>query len=224
MSTEQKSAVYKKIHDVTASIDLVAKLGQAPSVMGGFRFQAWADVLKAVREACVKHDLIIRPSVTEHRVTPVARQGKADMYYHYVSLAFDIEDVATGESVQCTWSGEGSDTGDKGLQKAITSGTKYFLLKLFMIPDSETVDTDGEAQDSAPVANGRPATQPNTESFDKQEADAYVKGLNLDAKQKMALKTAAGENYVEPMLRAKRAGCESFAEVMSYLVDGEAPK
>jgi len=44
-------AVAEKIHAVTAGVDAVLKMGKAPDAMGGFKFQAWPDVLKAVREA-----------------------------------------------------------------------------------------------------------------------------------------------------------------------------
>ncbi len=48
-----------------------------------------------------------------------------------------------GSSVKNTAAGEGLDqNGDKGTYKAITGATKYFLLKLFLIPTGDDPETD----------------------------------------------------------------------------------
>lgn len=117
-----------------------------------FKYQAWDDVLPAVRNACVEVGVQIRPSV----VSMTNENGHV-----VVQMQFTIVDASTGESDQFIWFGEAKGNDDKGVQKAITSCTKYALLKYFLIPIIDDTDTDAHAGvDVAPAKSKAKAPAP----------------------------------------------------------------
>ena len=101
-----------------------------------FKYQAWDDVLPAVRNACVEVGVQIRPSVLQ-----MTNEGG----HVVVQMQFTIVDASTGVLDQFIWFGEAKGNDDKGVQKAITSCTKYALLKYFLIPIIDDTDTDAHA-------------------------------------------------------------------------------
>jgi hypothetical protein len=52
--------------------------------------------------------------------------------------------------VSCRWYGQGIDSGERGVGKAMTYAEKYFLLKFFNIPtDEDDPDKSGKAESAA---------------------------------------------------------------------------
>ena len=114
----------------------IEKDGTAPEMLGSFKFVSWDALAPKVGDAMAKHDVFILPEVLD-AVTVEAGQtarGKTN-YRTTVRLRFEV--IGGGHSKQILWFGQGDDTGDKSLQKAVTSGYKYFLLKLFLASGAE---------------------------------------------------------------------------------------
>lgn len=106
-----------------------------------FKYQAWDDVLPAVKMACVEHGLAVIPEVKE-----VIRGDKK------VTVLMNYHLLSGSESMVVSYAGEALDNDDKAIQKAITSATKYFYLKTFMIPIEGEEDPDGSASIAKPNA------------------------------------------------------------------------
>ncbi len=126
-----KLSLAAKVLAVSRSIGAVEKNGLNAHFK--FKYQAWDDVLPAVRNACVEHGVQITPSISS---------CTHDGQHVLVHMTFTVKDADTGESDQFAWFGEAKGNDDKGIQKAITSCTKYALLKYFMIPIVDDTDTD----------------------------------------------------------------------------------
>lgn len=143
---EASKAVAAKLLEVMKDVSAVPKKKK-----GGvnYEFQAWEDVLPAVRQSCIKHGLVIVPSMGASDIGTWTAKSGGESAVHNVPLRFKIIDADTGESIEAEWSGEARDVSDKGKQKAATSGMKYWLLKLFMVPDEASVATDEEAHSVA---------------------------------------------------------------------------
>lgn len=146
--------VAKKILDVMKDVDVVEKTSK-----GGvsYKFQAWEDVLPAIRAAMLKHGLVIVPSMGPSEITEWEGKG-SKMAAHNVPLKFTLIDSDSGESLEAEWSGESRDVSDKGKQKAATSGMKYWLLKLFMVPAEDDVAHDEQAPSLAKAAAAQVAS------------------------------------------------------------------
>ncbi len=131
-----------KVLAVSRSIGAVEKNGLNAHFK--FKYQAWDDVLPAVRNACCEHGVQITPSISS---------CTHDGQHVLVQMTFTVKDSDTGETDQFCWFGEAKGNDDKGIQKAITSCTKYALLKYLMIPIVDDTDTDAHG----PV---KPAAKP----------------------------------------------------------------
>ena len=134
-----------KVLAVSRSIGAVEKNGLNQHFK--FKFQAWDDVLPAVRNACVEHGV---------QITPTVRNVTHDGQHVLVEMAFTVRDTESDQRDEFTWFGESKGNDDKGIQKAITSCTKYALLKYLMIPivDDTDTDADGPAKPAAKLGPG----------------------------------------------------------------------
>lgn len=164
-------SVAKKIMAVSKEIGHIEKGGFNQHFK--FKFQAWEDVLPAVRNACLNNGLAILPSVTDVQV-----QGDRSI----VKMDVRFEDAETGDHLTLQWAGEAKDAQDKGVQKAITSGFKYLLLKAFLIPSEE------EETDAAP-----PIPEPPKELTPEDK----VKAFHMTKDQGQALKDKTGLGKAE---------------------------
>jgi hypothetical protein len=121
----------QKVLKVSQAIGCVEKNGLNAHFK--FKYQAWDDVLPAVRNACIEHGVQITPTVLD------ARNDNGHVIVH---MMFLVKDVDSDQVDEFAWFGEAKGNDDKGIQKAITSCTKYALLKYFMIPIVDDTDTD----------------------------------------------------------------------------------
>lgn len=88
-------------------------------------------------------------NVREYEISPTKSGIKqfctvADGNYSFL-------DVDSEEEIKGTWCGTGTDTGDKGIYKAITGGIKYILMTNFLIPTGE--DPENEIPDRTDKVN-----------------------------------------------------------------------
>jgi hypothetical protein len=127
-----------KVLKVSQSIGCVEKNGLNAHFK--FKYQAWDDVLPAVRNACIENGVQITPTVLD------ARHDNGHVIVH---MMFLVKDVDSDQVDEFAWFGEAKGNDDKGIQKAITSCTKYALLKYFMIPIVDDLDPDGDAPKKA---------------------------------------------------------------------------
>lgn len=157
-----KAGLLQKIANVYASSTLVVKGGFNPHFK--YKYVTEADILEMIRPLLVENRLLVLPTTrrTETR-------GNEGGNITELEIDFEIFDIDTGESVVCTFVGEGQDKGDKGAYKAYTGAVKYFLMKTFGVPtgDDPEVGSDADKEQveankprTTPSANGRFASPP----------------------------------------------------------------
>lgn len=90
-------------------------------------------VLQRAGDALAKYGVTIFPSITSTEVNVTERQGKTPRIDAQVIFLMVVTDGK--DKIECGWTGYGSDyaTPDKAVYKAITSGHKYFEMKLLNI-------------------------------------------------------------------------------------------
>jgi len=154
--------VAKKILEVSRLVGRVEKGGYNSSQK--FHYQAWEDVLPAVRDACIDVGLLVVTSCDSvDRST--YKKGEDEKQRVTVNCSFRFIDTDTGTALEVNWAGEAEAYDDKAIQKAITSATKYCFLKVFMIPVKGDIDPDGDH-------GGEPSqSRPPTESRNKPAVD-----------------------------------------------------
>lgn len=130
-----------------------------------------SDVAEGVRERCIEAGLLIFTCIHN-----VEREPMPDGKRFMTSIEMGITVVCpeTKETQIFHWRGAGEDPSDKGLQKAITNGLKYWMLKTFLI---------GSDGDDAELSNDR----------DTASATPKKKDVDFDAQEVKARHVAAVE-------------------------------
>ena len=188
-------SIYAKLLAAQKSITAIAKTGHNTHFK--YDFFEEREVLKVAREALNDAGLVFFYSVdgvVDREV--VTSKGREELLTD-VTMSCTIYDAETGESVTGGAIGRGQDGQDKGINKAIVAGLKYWLLKVLMIPtDDDTERTENtNAGGNAPRPKGRSAPAPATDDmidcpecggpmWDNREGKKSPKSPDLKCKDK----------------------------------------
>lgn len=202
-----------KVLAVSRSIGAVEKNGLNQHFK--FKFQAWDDVLPAVRNACVEHGVQITPTV--NRVTH-------DGQHVLVEMAFTVRDAESDQRDEFVWFGESKGNDDKGIQKAITSCTKYALLKYLMIPiiDDTDTDADGPAKPTAKAPAPTKVTVEDARAVLRHSVKTRwqeLGGTNSHFTQLRELAVAKGVDIFEMVDAALADGCSNIEDIEQYVLE-----
>ena len=90
-------------------------------------------ILSIVGRVLAENGVMIIPAVSDEQIEVVNPKPNQTRYDSLITLRMTVTDGA--DSFESMWIGRGSDymTPDKATYKAITSGHKYYLMKLFNI-------------------------------------------------------------------------------------------
>lgn len=152
--------IYQAIAAVMADVGAVGK--DATNQYDKYRYRSIDAVMNAMHPAMAKHHVFVTPEVLEQsREERQSAKGGTMIYsVSKVRYTFYTDD---GSSVQATVIGEGSDRGDKSMNKAMSAAFKYALFQVFCIPTEEMVDSEKDSAEFAPKAPAsvqQPAQQP----------------------------------------------------------------
>lgn len=138
-------------------------------------------ILQKAGDALSRNGVVIIPSITSTEIKATERQGKPPRLDAQVSFLMTVTDGT--EKHESDWVGFGTDysTPDKAVYKAITSGHKYFEMKLLNIgignEDGEHENGEekkvGKVSQSAPVRNPAPVAKVTNEIITATEWEAF---------------------------------------------------
>lgn len=98
-----------------------------------------------IRELFDKYRIIIVPNVESVQQDEITNKFGGKGYHYLLTMTFTLINGDDNDDREiASWMGEASDYGDKGINKAETAGTKYFLMRLFNV--SEKGDEDADKQ------------------------------------------------------------------------------
>jgi len=167
----EKARLYKKIAATQKQLHYIKKDGRFKSPKANYNFAQEADVMMAIRDALLDNGLTVLTSWSE-RGSEIVDNGRYRV--ETAMINGQIIDQDTGESVSVSYPATGADygTGDKAVWKMITGGTKYFLLKTFLVPTFDRdIDTTKPGKDDPEYMSD--------EDHAKAEADKkLLEGLN----------------------------------------------
>ncbi|MEE9452678.1 MAG: ERF family protein [Gammaproteobacteria bacterium] len=121
-----------------------------------------SDVISACSKAMQKHQVFMLSSVLKRECNPYETRGNKNAFLVSVQLRVTFIDVDSGESLSSIFYGDGSDSDDKGIYKAITGAQKYALMKTFLVATG-----DDPEKEAACLHAG--ATQSPSNHFDKDK-------------------------------------------------------
>jgi hypothetical protein len=181
------SSLVKKLASVMQEVKYVQKRGK--NNFHGYTYATEADVAEKVREALAEKNVVMIPNMVSHDVREKTNQKGNTEYIVTVIMEFTLMDGDSGESIKLQMAGQGQDSGDKGIYKAITGAQKYAMMKAFMIPTGDDPEAD-ESVDERNEAKPEPKkVVPMSEAKKEKEPPASERQIN-------AIKAIAKRNNV----------------------------
>lgn len=148
--------IYEAIAAVMADVGAVGK--DATNTFDKYKYRSIDAVMNAMHPAMVKHGVFVTPEVIDQ--TREEREGKNGTLMIYsvtkVKYTFFTDD---GSSVQAVVIGEGSDRGDKSMNKAMSAAFKYALFQVFCLPTAEMIDSETDSPELMPKKEKQPEPQ-----------------------------------------------------------------
>lgn len=131
--------IYQKIVEIGRKVKALPKNRKNPQQ--GFMFRGIDDCMNVLHDSFAEAGVFIIPTAETYEVSErVTKQGTIQ---YCTRCRFRFQFVAEdGSSISSTVIGEACDTGDKGMNKAMSIALKYALLQMFLIPTEEKKDPD----------------------------------------------------------------------------------
>jgi len=132
-----------------------------------------ADVSDVVREKLAEVDVAVIPYVQSLAFREI--QGK-EKPIPVATVIMDLTFVYGEERLTVRTVGEGMDSGDKNVYKAMTGAVKYALLKAFLLPTGDDPEKDNKDEESEDPTTAEPVkTEPTLVKPQASEAPACPK-------------------------------------------------
>lgn len=123
-----------KLAAIGKEIGAVDKSGK--NSQQNYNYIEYGVVAGRIRELFDKYHIIIVPSVDNVSTDQIENKYGNKGYHFVLTMTFELINGEDKEDREvASWAGEASDYGDKGINKAETAGTKYFLMRLFNISE-----------------------------------------------------------------------------------------
>jgi len=175
------------------------------NVQQGFMYRGYDDVLNALNPLLGKHGVFVLPNVIERTEGERATARGGIMYVVNLHVKYRFYGPA-GDYVEASAWGEGTDSGDKATNKAMTGALKYILFQAFAISTSENSDGDastpeetvGTVQAYRPRGTVAPAQQQGGATDAQMRAIfAISKKKDLPAPNSHSLTVAEASAWIE---------------------------
>jgi hypothetical protein len=162
----QETTIYRKLLAAQKTITGIAKTGHNKHF--DYAFFEEREVLKVAREALNDAGLAFFYSVEGVQDREVkTTKGKEELLTD-VFMVCTIADAESGETFTGKAIGRGQDGQDKGVNKAIVAGLKYWLLKTLMIPTNDDTERDEHTNPDGNAASGQKAQAPQQRPAPRQ--------------------------------------------------------
>lgn len=141
--------IYEAIANIMRKVKAIDKTRK--NQQQGFMFRGIDDVMNELHTLFAEEGVFILPKVqsfdvsekvTEKFDTYTKQTKKSILYYTRATIEFHFT-AKDGSEVVAINVGEAMDSGDKGMNKAMSIALKYALMQMLLIPTAEDKDPDG---------------------------------------------------------------------------------
>ena len=129
--------ILKKLNAIFQEVGEVKKDGLNKAF--NYAYVTEAQLKRVLQPLLKKYGVIFKLDVVEQKID---FSGK--MPLTLITVRYTFFDTESGESLEGTFCSQGSDTGDKGVFKAVTGAIKYILSSVFLIPTGGDPEEDEE--------------------------------------------------------------------------------
>ncbi len=169
--------IYQKLIEVRKAVPGLKKSNK------GFEYSyvSSSQTLTALRKAMDDEGLLLIPQVLSAGVKDHTTSKGNHQFFTLLEMKFIwVNADNPEEKICCDWYGQGLDSGEKGVGKALTYAEKYFFLKFFNIPtDKDDPDTDQDKDKKQPTRDkgGKTELPKDTEKKGTMSANKYLEIL-----------------------------------------------
>lgn len=186
--------IYESICKVMEELGAVGKTSK--NQQQGFMYRGIDAVMNALNPLLSKHHVFVVPEVLNHTREERQSSKGGNLIYSIatVKYTFYAED---GSNVSAIVVGEGMDSGDKSMNKALAIALKYCFFQVFCIPTEEMVDPDAECHEVA----AKKITPAHAKGLAKEAEDNGITIEDVCAAYKVS---AATDLTMEQMAQIRR--------------------
>lgn len=171
-----------KLALIANEIGAIAKDGK--NAQQGYAYIEYAQVAAKARELQAKHGVAIIPTVDSYTAMEVKNKYGGIGYHYLIKMIFTVINAEDPEDkIVSNWIGEATDYGDKGINKAITSGVKYFIMRLYNISE--------KGEQEADAVTPEPNVWPKQKKQNMESVSAQKPKINWDKVNEIRDKVAS---------------------------------
>lgn len=137
METEK---IFEAVNAVMADVGAVGK--NRTNEQQKYRFRGVEDVMNALSPAFIKNKIFCVPCVKKKEREERKNAKGGNLIYTLIEVEYTFFSAEDKSHIQVTILGEGMDTGDKSVNKALSAAFKYACFQLFCIPTEELHDSE----------------------------------------------------------------------------------
>ena len=134
--------IFESLNKVMEDIGAIAK--SSKNQTQGFMYRGVDAVMNALQPALIKHKVFVVPNVLDIRREERINAKGTTLIYSVATIQYSFY-AEDGTSVSAIVVGEGMDSGDKSMNKAMSVAFKYACFQVLCIPTEEMVDPDQES-------------------------------------------------------------------------------
>lgn len=133
-----KPAIYAALIEANKKVGAISK--DSENLQQKFKFRGIDDVYNELHPILAECGIVIIPEVVNYEVSE--KQGRNGVLLYTRATIRHHFTTSDGSYVTTTVVGEAMDSGDKGMNKAMSIALKYALFQIFTIPTKEDKDPD----------------------------------------------------------------------------------
>lgn len=135
--------VLKAINAVSAALSKTGIEKNRQNREQGYNYRGIDDYLNALSPLLAQHGVVVSPEYSGIESVEVAKTQKGNAILQARVIGkFTLFSVADGSSISATVPGEGRDSADKAINKAMSTAYKYMAAQVFCIPFVGMEDTE----------------------------------------------------------------------------------
>jgi hypothetical protein len=177
--TETKLNLRQKLASIYTAVGHIDKYGT--NQKQHYNYVRAADVLHAIRKAFAEVGIYAQTNYTLLGTYDIKTNAGGVMHTATVRVEIVLMDTESDETVTISGVGDGADSGDKGIYKAMTGATKCALRNGFLVPDEADPEADAAVDAATSGQYEEPAPLPTRAPRQEVARPTYPMASNDDS-------------------------------------------
>ena len=132
--------ILAKLHAIQKEVKKMEKDGH--NDFQNYNYLSETQITTKMKEILENNKVVFSHSSKITNVITYQNAKRATNFLTNVIINYTFYDIESGEKLRGKASGQGTDSGDKGVYKAITGAIKYIFMKNFLIPTGDDPEKD----------------------------------------------------------------------------------